>query len=89
MYGSHFFALVIFALFAAGAWTRVTGVLAAAFVISYANRATGALFGLDQISAFLTLYLAIGNSGGAYSIDSWLGRKTGQGRAVLFRQTFG
>lgn len=82
LYGSHIFALSVFGLFTIGMWTRVTGVLAAAFVISYANRATGALFGLDQISAFLTLYLAIGNSGGAYSIDSWRG-KAGQDRAVL------
>lgn len=82
LYGSHIVALVVFGLFTIGMWTRVTGVLAAAFVISYANRATGALFGLDQISAFLTLYLAVGNSGGAYSVDCWRG-KTGQGRGVL------
>ena len=41
------------------------------------------MFGLDQISAFLTLYLAIGNSGGAYSFDSWRSQQAGQGRAVL------
>ena len=44
---------------------------AAALVISYANRATGALFGLDQVLAFLTLYLAVSRCGDAFSVDRW------------------
>ena len=55
-----------------GISTRVTGILTALLVISYANRGIGSLFGLDQITAFLTLYLTIGNSGDAFSIKSWL-----------------
>ena len=85
MYGTHCVALVVFLLFTVGLWTRVTSILAALFVISYANRATGALFGMDQICAFVTLYLAVGNSGQAFSLDRWWKNKksaAGQGRAV-------
>ena len=53
--------------------------LAFLFVVSYANRATGALFGLDQINAFLTLYLAISHCGSVYSVDQWIRGRKGQG----------
>ena len=36
-----------------------------------------ALFGLDQINVMLTLYLAIGPSGAALSLDRWLARRRG------------
>jgi len=78
---AHLLAMVVAALFTLGCWTRVTAVLTALLVISYSNRATGALFGLDQIMAFLCFYLAIGNSGGAFSIDNWRRRK-GQNAAL-------
>jgi len=65
----HLLGLVVIALFTIGLWTRWTAIATALLVISYANRATGALFGLDQINAFLCLYLAVGNSGGAWSLD--------------------
>ena len=68
----HLVGLVVVVLFTLGLWTRWTSILTALLVISYANRATGALFGLDQINAFLCMYLAIGNSGAAFSIDRWL-----------------
>jgi hypothetical protein len=68
----HGLALATFALFAAGCWTRVTAILSFLWTVSYAHRATGALFGLDQINCLLTLYLAIGPSGAAYSVDRWL-----------------
>ena len=79
LWGTHFLALVIFAMFTIGCWTRVTSVLAFLFVVSYANRATGALFGLDQINAFLTLYLAISNCGAKYSLDSRIWKEQGRG----------
>ena len=55
----HIVALIAMLLFALGFWTRITGIATALFLISYANRATGALFGLDQIAGFLTLYLSL------------------------------
>jgi hypothetical protein len=67
----HWTGLLIVALFTLGVKTRITSILTAALVISYCNRATGALFGLDQIMVMLCLYLSIGNSGGAFSFDRW------------------
>ncbi len=85
----HWLGLAVVVLFTLGLWTRVTALLTAMLVISYANRATGALFGLDQIMALLCLYLTVGNSGGAFSLDHWLRklrerrRATWQGRGVV------
>ena len=67
----HIIGLLIVVLFIVGWQTKTVAWLTAALVISYANRATGALFGLDQILAFLTLYLAISRCGGAFSVDRW------------------
>lgn len=63
--------MIVLALFTVGLWTRVTSVLALFVTISYAYRVPAATFGLDQINAMLTLYLAIGPSGAALSIDRW------------------
>ena len=71
----HIVGLVIVALFTLGFYTRFTAVLTALLVISYSNRAMGALFGLDQMLAMLTLYLAISRCGDVFSIDSWLAKK--------------
>jgi hypothetical protein len=68
----HWLGLLVVALFTLGVQTRITSVLTAALAISYCNRATGALFGLDQIMVMLCLYLSIGNSGGAFSFDRWM-----------------
>ncbi len=64
--------MLILAAFTLGLWTRVTSALALAVAISYANRVPAALFGLDQINIMLTLYLTIGPSGAAFSLDRWL-----------------
>jgi hypothetical protein len=69
--------MVVFALFALGLFTRVTSVLAFVIAVSYAKRVPPALFGLDQINMMLTLYLAIGPSGAALSLDRWLARRRG------------
>lgn len=68
----HIVGMVILLAFTAGAFTRVTAVLAALIIIGYGNRSMGAGFGLDQILTFLCIYCAVGNSGGAFSIDRWL-----------------
>ena len=69
---AHIIALLVIASFTLGFRTRICGILSWLIVISYANRTNGAQFGLDQVNTFLALYLAIGNSGSAYSIDRWL-----------------
>lgn len=68
----HCVGMLIVLLFTAGIQTRVTAVLTAVLAISYSNRSIGADFGLDQILTFLCMYCAIGNSGGAYSVDRML-----------------
>ena len=68
----HCVGMLVVLLFTAGIQTRVTSVLAAVIAIGYCNRSLGADFGLDQILAFLCMYCAIGNSGGAYSVDRML-----------------
>jgi hypothetical protein len=73
----HWLGLLVVAMFTLGIFTRATSVLTAALLISYTNRATGALFGLDQIMVFLCLYLAVGNSGGVLSVDGWWKRHRG------------
>ncbi len=70
----HITALVILAMFAAGLFTRVTSVLTFLIVVTYAHRAAGTLFGLDQINGLLALYLMIGPSGAAFSLDALIGR---------------
>jgi hypothetical protein len=64
--------MLVLALFTMGLWTRITSILSLLVVISFAHRAPEAMFGLDQINAMLTLYLAIGPSGQALSIDRLL-----------------
>ncbi len=74
-WGTHYFALAVMLAFAFGFKTRVSGVLSVLFAISYAHRAGGAMFGLDQINCFLALYLAISPCGALYSLDSFLAQK--------------
>lgn len=67
----HIFALAVFALLTIGFASRTMSVLAFLLTVSYAHRAVGALFGLDQINILLAMYLMVGPSGAAYSIDRW------------------
>jgi hypothetical protein len=73
----HLVTLGVFAMLTVGLFTRVTSVLAWAITIAYCNRLTGTLFGLDQINAFIAMYLMIGDSGGVWSVDAWRRRQTG------------
>ncbi|MCA9203885.1 MAG: HTTM domain-containing protein [Planctomycetales bacterium] len=71
----HVLALAVFALFTAGCATRITSVLAFLITVSYSHRLIGAQYGLDQVNAMLAMYLMIGASGAAYSVDSWLAKR--------------
>jgi hypothetical protein len=80
MWIAHAASMVVLLLFTIGFKSRVTSVLALVVAISYVNRVPAALFGLDQINVMLTLYLAIGPSGQALSLDRWLStRRLGPG----------
>lgn len=71
----HWICVFVAVLFCLGTWTRVTSVLAFVITVSYSQRVPVANFGLDQILGFLCLYLAIGPSGAALSIDAWRNRQ--------------
>lgn len=71
----HGASLVVFLLLMVGLWTRVVSILAWIITVAYCHRLTGALFGLDQVNVMLAMYLMIGPSGAAYSVDRWLARR--------------
>jgi uncharacterized membrane protein YphA (DoxX/SURF4 family) len=72
LWSTHLIGLIVCLMFTLGLWTRVTSILTCVFTLSYAHRSPDALYGLDQINGFLSLYLAIGPCGAAYSLDRWL-----------------
>ncbi|MDG1896331.1 MAG: HTTM domain-containing protein [Fuerstiella sp.] len=65
----HWSCVIVALMFCLGLATRLTSVLAFLITISYSQRVPIANFGLDQILGMLCLYLAIGPSGAALSID--------------------
>ncbi len=67
----HVAALVVFAMLTVGLFSRVVSILAWIATLAYIGRATGALFGLDQINVILAMYVAVGPSGDAFSVDRW------------------
>lgn len=75
----HWVCLAVMFLFTIGLWSRVMAVLAWVITVSYANRLFFATFGLDQINAMLTFYLAIGPCGAALSVDRWRRARIDQG----------
>jgi hypothetical protein len=68
----HVAVIVAFVLFTVGFCTRVTSVLAWLGAMSYVQRAPSTLFGMDTMMMILLLYLMIGPSGAALSVDHWL-----------------
>lgn len=73
---AHLLALAVFLLLTLGWWTRAMSIAAYLLTVSYAHRASFVLFGLDDINAMLAMYLMIGPSGAAYSLDNlWRKRK--------------
>lgn len=69
----HSTILVIMFLFTIGLWTRVTSVLTWIGALMYIQRFQGSmLFGLDTMTNLVLLYLMIGPSGAALSVDRWL-----------------
>jgi len=73
----HIAALVVLAMLTVGLFTRVTSILAFVITLSYCHRLTGALFGLDQINAYIAMYLMVGPAGAVWSVDRWLAARRG------------
>jgi hypothetical protein len=78
--------LLILFLFAIGFCTRVTSVLAWLAMLSYIQRAPTTLFGMDTMMIILTLYLVIGPSGAAFSVDRLLARNRARRLAQRLHQ---
>lgn len=70
MYAVHAAYLVVCIVFTLGLWTRVTSVLAWAGSLNYIHRGQLILFGQDTMQTILLVYLMIGPSGAALSIDA-------------------
>lgn len=71
----HLLTIVVTACFAAGFLTRITAPLAWWFQLMLVHRMTGTLFGLDQVTTMLVMYLMLAPSGAVFSVDSMLRRK--------------
>jgi hypothetical protein len=66
--------LAIFFCFTIGFCTRVTSILAWLAAISYIQRSPTTIFGMDTMMNILLIYLMIGPSGAALSVDRLLSR---------------
>jgi len=85
LWTAHLAALLVFAMLTVGLFTRVASILALVAALAYVERLPGALFGLDQINAMLAMYLAVGPSGDAFSVDRWLKSRKAQGPPAVRR----
>jgi hypothetical protein len=79
---AHVTILVVIFLFTIGLATRVTSVLAWLGVISYIQRAPTTLFGMDTMMNLMLVYLMIGPSGTALSVDRLIARYWASRRAL-------
>jgi hypothetical protein len=70
----HVAILIVMFLFTIGYCTRVTSWLTWLGAMSYIQRVPSLLFGMDTMMMILLLYLAVGPSGAALSVDRWLER---------------
>jgi hypothetical protein len=81
---AHGAILVIMALFTLGLFTRVTSVLTWLAAVGYIHRTQQILFGMDTMMNILLIYLMVGNSGAALSLDRLI-RRYRVARASLAR----
>ena len=71
---AHGCILVVIFLFAIGFCTRTTSVLTWLAAVGYIHRTQQVLFGMDTMMNILLIYLMIGNSGAAVSVDRLIAR---------------
>jgi len=79
----HGFTLAACAALMFGFQTRLASICAWYMTISYAHRLPTALYGLDQINGFLSMYLMFGDCGARYSVDAYLKKLRFADSAVL------
>lgn len=78
---AHTCILLIMFCFAIGFCTRVTSVLTWISMLFYIHRANTSLFGMDTIMIVVVMYMAIGPSGAAFSVDRLIARYLAERRA--------
>jgi hypothetical protein len=71
---AHGCVLAVMAMFTLGLYTRVTSVVTWFAAISYIHRTQQILFGMDTMMNILLIYLMVGNSGAALSLDRLLAK---------------
>ena len=79
----HGITLLACASLTLGYQTRIASVLTWFLTLSYNHRVPTALYGLDQINGFLSMYLMFGDAGARYSIDSWLKKRNNAGSVFV------
>jgi hypothetical protein len=72
---AHSVILACMFLFAIGFCSRITGVLTWIFLLFYINRSNVSVFGMDTMMNILAMYLVIGPSGAAFSVDRLIERR--------------
>lgn len=70
----HFLTVVVTGCFAVGLFTRITAPLAWWLQLMLVHRMTGTLFGLDQMTTMLAMYLMLAPCGAVFSVDAILRR---------------
>jgi hypothetical protein len=75
MWAIHGAILLIMALFTIGFCTRITSVLTWLAALNYIHRSPTTVFGMDTMMNIALLYLMIGPSGAAFSVDRLLARR--------------
>ena len=70
----HLFTIAVTACFAIGLLTRITAPLAWFLQLMLVHRMTGTLFGLDQVTTMLAMYLMLSPCGSVFSVDKLLRR---------------
>lgn len=75
LWAHHGLTILVTLAFAVGFLTRITAPLAWLLQLMYMHRLTGALFGLDQVTTMLAMYLMLAPCGSVYSVDAWLRRR--------------
>lgn len=71
----HAVTIAVTAMYMIGLGSRITIPIALFLQLMYLHRMTGALFGLDQIVTYSTMYLALTPCGSCFSVDAWLRKR--------------
>ena len=84
---AHCAMLVVFAMFAAGLFTRVTSVLTWLGLLCYVHRCSQVLFGMDTMMNIVMIYLMISDCGATLSVDRLLNRYRAARRSLRLTGT--